>query len=700
MRNLLFLSFPSTIKHKLWFGAALLSIVLIGASLISLDNQRHVSSEVTLLIKQHQPVIRLSQQIKGSLKDATTAMGFYILTGNTHYRNQYQRLIGKQHEYFNELGNYEVISEDEQSSVMIADIRTDLMALKEMEPQIIDIASNEYKRRPIMQYANDHIYPHHNYILNRLMLFHEDFTSESPQHFDLYRSVAELKEHWLSVAKGYRLFVTLRRKSSVDEIRIHMALFEEKLTQLLTQQDRMSLVQLDAIETISKRFPKIKDNTDKLIELSTTNAWRMDSFIISEKLGPLVDHITNDINTLIRIHNSKINALSDDIVHDLELGTARMSVMTIIGFVFIVVGVLMLFSSIIKPLNRLVFAMQKIEEQGDLTQQLECKDKLNEFSQVACAFNAFVYKIRSMVELVISSSRNLTSESRKLSGLAQDSHQSVREQKQQVTVCLDELEHITGAVESIASHSQDTLETAKQASIQAEQGQQVVDNVIAKIRSLAKQVEEAFVTVDTVNEMALQIDDVVKMITQITEQTNLLALNAAIEAARAGEHGRGFAVVADEVRGLSLQVKEQTEAIDEQIRNLQSGVVSLVNTMRCGQETSQESVAMVQQAGESLCDITTSMDQIITMNTQIVSQVESHQSMVGQLGNNMQMINQRANQTSEISNQSANMANEFTFLATQLEQLVEQFVNNNQEQQQQAVKDTKMEQDEGDIELF
>jgi methyl-accepting chemotaxis protein len=328
---------------------------------------------------------------------------------------------------------------------------------------------------------------------------------------------------------------------------------------------------------------------------------------------------------------------------------------------------------LLTPLYNLNKAMPLIANQSDLNQRLDDGGK-DEFSDIAVSFNDFVGKIRKMVELVISASRNLTAESYKLSDFSMVSHRFVTEQKTKLDVCNADLATVTGTVEYIARQSSETLEAAQQANTKADKGKQLVGNVISHIENVAAQVSHAMSSVDELNSLSQRIGDVVKVITQITEQTNLLALNAAIEAARAGEHGRGFAVVADEVRGLSSQVKSQTESIQQQIMQLQQHVKPLVETMQTGNEMSQMTVKLAQEAGGGLQEITCAMDSIISMNADIVSKISTHHELVSSLNGDIRAIGEMAVGSAESSSKSAALAKEFNFLAKQLEQLVEQFV--------------------------
>lgn len=459
-------------------------------------------------------------------------------------------------------------------------------------------------------------------------------------------------------------------------------------------------VNLGILDSIAQKVFVMEENKQP----SQENDKMSVASLVSKELGPLVDHITLELDEIIGIHKAHVDNMFAEVTTDLRDSTSETIIMTIIGSLLGVVGMFLALHLFVKPLNKVATAMRMIAERGDLSQSLDMKGR-DEYHLVAKYFNEFVEKIHTMVDLVINSSRNLTTESMNLCDLSNTSHNSVSQQHQKIEKCSGELTNIMTTVDQILANSNETLDSAQDAEKHAAKGKRVVNAVIENISILAQRVDSATDATDAVDQMSCEIGDVVGIINKITEQTNLLALNAAIEAARAGEQGRGFAVVADEVRALSSQVHAQTESIDQRISNLQDQVKVLKETMHAGQETSRETVGNANEAGEVLLEITNSVGSIIQKNSHIVEQINQHQNLVVGMKQNIEGIDGIARSTADTSGEAARLSKEFTFLAKQLACLVDQFKSGNGAQKQVvdvgASEQINIETDEdGCIELF
>ncbi|NIA02649.1 MAG: methyl-accepting chemotaxis protein, partial [Planctomycetia bacterium] len=240
----------------------------------------------------------------------------------------------------------------------------------------------------------------------------------------------------------------------------------------------------------------------------------------------------------------------------------------------------------------------------------------------------------------------------------------------QVATAMNEM---TTTVQEVACNATQTAEAANKANTETDSGRQIVTKTIESITELASEVETAAITIQQLESDSENIDSVVDVIRGISEQTNLLALNAAIEAARAGEQGRGFAVVADEVRTLASRTQESTLEIQSMIESLQTGAARAVEVMEQGRNKAQGSVENAARAGESLNVITSTVATISDMNTQIASAAEEQTAVAEEINRNIANISLLGDQTSEGARQTAASSEEMAQLAVQLQGLVGQF---------------------------
>jgi len=329
--------------------------------------------------------------------------------------------------------------------------------------------------------------------------------------------------------------------------------------------------------------------------------------------------------------------------------------------------------SIVKPLCETVARLDDIAQgEGDLTQRLPVEGK-NELTQLAVAFNAFVSKIQDVVRQVAGATSQLAAASEELSATADQTTNQVRRQQNETDQVATAMNEMTATVQEVARNATDAAAAARETDQEASAGRDVVGATIRSIESLASEVENAAGVIQRLSADSEEIGKVLDVIRGIAEQTNLLALNAAIEAARAGEQGRGFAVVADEVRTLASRTQESTHTIQEMIERLQGNASSAVTVMEKGRVQASGSVQQAAKAGESLKTITGAVARITDMNTQIASAAEEQSAVAEEINRNVVNISQAVDETASGSQQISTASDELARLAAELQGMVGQF---------------------------
>jgi methyl-accepting chemotaxis protein len=312
------------------------------------------------------------------------------------------------------------------------------------------------------------------------------------------------------------------------------------------------------------------------------------------------------------------------------------------------------------------------QEDGDLTIRIRTKNT-DEIGDLVYWFNQFIAKLQGVVKDIGNSSKPLSNLASNLNQVSMQARDTITSQQMAAADAKAAVDEMTSSVDAVAHSANEAANAAGEASTAADDGQRVVNQTVSSIQSLASRVEETAVVIKKLEEDSNQVGVVLDVIKGIAEQTNLLALNAAIEAARAGEQGRGFAVVADEVRTLASRTQQSTEEIQSTIEQLQDAARSAVSVMAKGTEQATVSVDEANKAGSSLNAITDTISRITQMNDQIANSTGEQQKVADMISSNVDDINSRTDDTTSSSEQLTAVSSELEQLSRDFSRIMQQF---------------------------
>jgi methyl-accepting chemotaxis protein len=313
-------------------------------------------------------------------------------------------------------------------------------------------------------------------------------------------------------------------------------------------------------------------------------------------------------------------------------------------------------TKLLKPLQDLSSSLSQLAKgEGDLTQRIEIKRR-DEIGEVAEHVNQFLSQMQRMLADIINRSEQLVQQASQANALSMQSAQQVEVQQNDVNQIATAIHEMSATAAEVASHAEMTADASQTSSNACQDGQKVIQKNRESIVELAEQVTAASGVIPELEHNTQSINQILSTIQEIAEQTNLLALNAAIEAARAGEQGRGFAVVADEVRVLSQRTHGSTEEIRHMIETLQNNTKLAVNSMKTSTTLADTSVDYAQQAAQSLTDITDAIDKINDMALQIASAAEEQRAVSEDISRNTQGIKDASDVLAGQAQQSSDSA--------------------------------------------
>lgn len=312
------------------------------------------------------------------------------------------------------------------------------------------------------------------------------------------------------------------------------------------------------------------------------------------------------------------------------------------------------------------------QENGDLTVRIHTSSE-DEIGELVKWFNQFIEKLQGVVKDIVNASLPLSDLAQNLNQLTDDTNRTIDVQQRSANQAKDAVDTMNASVADVADSAALAASAAGEATAAANEGQSVVHETVSSIRQLAENVQASSEVIKQLEVDSNKVGTVLDVIKGIAEQTNLLALNAAIEAARAGEQGRGFAVVADEVRTLASRTQQSTEEIHNTIEQLQNAARSAVSVMVKGTDRADISVQTANKAGQSLNVITETINRISSMNQQIASATDQQQAVASNIVSHVDEIHQRTLETSESSARLAVVSQELADLATNLNAIARQF---------------------------
>ncbi len=382
-----------------------------------------------------------------------------------------------------------------------------------------------------------------------------------------------------------------------------------------------------------------------------------------------------------------LNMLKDfrDLTHERFSGTiaaakaslqkALIAGLVIGGLLALILGLLgyVVGGSITNNISEVVRSLREMASgQGDLRKRLQSRQQ-DEVGELVNEFNRFVAKLQGIIRDITDAVGSLNNAAQQMSLVTTESREGIVKQQTDIDQVATAMNEMSATVHEVARNAMDAAGAAKEADNEAASGKQVVSQAVGSIDKLASEVDEAANVIHQLAQDSENIGTVLDVIKAIAEQTNLLALNAAIEAARAGEQGRGFAVVADEVRTLAQRTQQSTQEIQEIIEKLQAGAEKAERVMKASRAQAQTSVDESSRAGTSLMSITDMVARINDMNTQIASAAEEQTAVAEEISRSIVAINDVAVQTSQSSDQLQQASEEVSTMAGQLHGLVAKF---------------------------
>ncbi|MBK5534370.1 methyl-accepting chemotaxis protein [Pseudomonas sp. TH08] len=411
---------------------------------------------------------------------------------------------------------------------------------------------------------------------------------------------------------------------------------------------------------------------NQMMELSRQDKVDEMRTLINTRIKDGTDQMGEQLNKLIAINAADAKSASQEAGEHYDSAITGIIIVSVVAALATVLLALLLTRSIVTPLNRAVAAAQTIAG-GNLSKTIEVDGK-DEPARLLEALASMQVNLRKTIEQIAGSATQLGAAAEELSAVTEEASRGLQQQNNEIEQAATAVNEMTAAVEEVARNAVSTSEASNQSTHAAREGRDQVVKTVDAIQTMTHDVQNTAQMIEGLAAQGRDIGKVLDVIRAIAEQTNLLALNAAIEAARAGEAGRGFAVVADEVRALAHRTAQSTQEIEKMVAGIQNGTGEAVSSMQQSNQRTQSTLEMARAAGVALEQITQSIHQINERNLVIASASEEQAQVSREVDRNLVNIRDLATQSAAGANQTSAATHELSRLAVDLNAMVARFV--------------------------
>ena len=697
-----------SIKGKLGAAFGVVLLVLLAVSLAALRGAALTEANTRDVVDRLQPAVLAVMELQDRVHATAASLGFFLKSQEAahkqHYQSDIQHLretLERTRKALEALGDQNAISGFEPLAQQVD-------AFIGFEPRLLDLASSTAKNMPAMALADDKLNPRHMEILQAMgeMLTSEreaqeelrseldkvvdaavnelgmpsrslasDFGTRLNGRMGVLAAIQDLRYSWGQVINGMRGFLAFREPALRDNTQLYLEQNATSLQRLqqAAAEDRLTFEQTDALERLAASRDEYVTALEEIFEVHGGDAAYRDVYLVRTEIAPLMDRLDAVAGGLVEQLHARIRSQSESLVDDAAATRNLVWTLLLAGMVIGLLIAWLISSAISRKLNAVVEAMKEIASgDGDLTRELHFPGH-DEVARLACAFNRFLEKIRGTICEVRETSRRVATAAEHMAGVSRQAAAGTEQQREETTRAAQATTEMASAAHHVQQMAQAGAEAAAAAQASAHQGHSALATTQSQVTRLATDVEQAAAVIERLGQDSDRIGGVLDVIRGIAEQTNLLALNAAIEAARAGEQGRGFAVVADEVRSLASRTQESTEEIQGMIQSLQQAARQAVSVMVAGRGQVRDTVQHADETRQRIEEILQHIETINDTSGSIAKAARQQSDGVDAINTTMGAISDVAEQTNRGTSQLETSIAELAGVANDLQQLLRTF---------------------------
>ena len=636
-----------SIKHQVWAGFSsmlLLILVIAGIALFRLTQVQHQASYIAA---DAQPAMLSALSLQENIQTMTSLMGLYIINKTEEYEKAFkasERELKKSIQAFQKLP---LVQQDEELKQQSRQLENMIDEFLQHQDKIDFYNKNFIENYPGLKIANLNINPLHQEVLQtfNVMLDSEIAEVANEERRDLIMKISKLRQNWMAAVTVFRTFLSNPNMQRQQAVRVYIEQHWKLLKAVEQHAEIFTFEQEEGFQKLENISADYFGYIDQVFNIFNEGRWREDVSLIKNSISPLIMQIEKQIGAIIKQKKQQVQAGNSELVSNTR--HTIVFILTTLA-IAIAIGLFVAYTNT-RQINTIVTEVSSSLDnisRGDFSMQLN-ENRTGEVGVLSATLNRFTRQLSNMIEDMQSAISDLQHVSQDMSSVTSTTTKNIMQQHHETEQVATAAEQMTATSQEVARNAATAAQSARKADEDAAAGTQKSTTALNGIKRLVSDLDNAANVIQSLQNDTNNISMVLDVIREISEQTNLLALNAAIEAARAGEQGRGFAVVADEVRTLASRTQESTDQIKELIDRLQSGANSAVNVMQGSIQEAHTNSGQVEEAASSLNGISQEIVNINSMLDQVAAASEQQSATSEEISRNISAISTLAEKTAQ-----------------------------------------------------